>query len=97
MSSENPYLKSINNEYILSKNGKELYWVKSALTDVDMPETVEKIKTYSLMHSKDEKIIFTDNVKYIENDILNNSNTKCIEIQSNIEQISNGAFRNAIT
>ena len=95
MDSENQYLKSINNEYILSKDGKELYWVKSSLTEIDMPKTVETIKAQSFMYSKAEKIVFTDNVQYIEDSILQNANTKCIEIQSQIKQISLFAFQNA--
>ena len=93
--SENQYLKSINNEYILSKDGKELYWVKSSLTEIDIPKTVENIKAQSFMYSKAEKIVFTDNVQYIEDSILQNADTKCIEIQSQIKQISISAFRNA--
>ena len=52
MDSENQYLKSLNNEYILSKDGKELYWVKSSLTEIDIPKTVENIKAQSFMYSK---------------------------------------------
>ena len=44
VSTENPYLNSINNEYILSEDGTDLYWVKSDLKDIQIPNTVKTIK-----------------------------------------------------
>ena len=95
VSSENPYLQSINNEYILSKDGTELYWVKSDLKNVDIPESVEIIKAEAFMYLKAEEVKLPSNVIYIEGSILYYSNVKRIEIQSNIEVIYGSAFQGA--
>ena len=95
VSSENLYLQSINNEYILSKNGTELYWVKSSLTDVDIPESVETIKVRALLHSNAERVELPVSVTKIENNVLYFSNIKSLEIQSKIEEISTSAFSSA--
>ena len=95
VSNENPYLQSINNEYILSKDGTELYRVKRDLTNVNIPDSVKIIKSHSLRTSKAEEIELPNGVIKIENDIMRYSNVKKIEIQSNIEEISTGAFSSA--
>ena len=95
VSSENPYLQSINNEYILSKDGTELYWVKSNLTDVEIPESVKIIKQYALIYSIAESIQLPKEVTKIEGNILGSSSTKKLEINSKIEEISTNAFINA--
>ena len=92
VSSENQNFKSINNEYILSKDGKELYWVKSSLVNVTIPETVTKIKSYALSNSEAESITLPNNVEEIEGDILRSAKTKKIEISSKIEKINGLAF-----
>ena len=96
VSPDNPYLNSINNEYILSEDGTELYWVKSKLTDVRIPDTVTTIKSYSLMYTKAENILLGYNIEKIESSIFfNSTNIKKVEIQSNIKEISSSAFSNA--
>ena len=95
VSSENPYLQSINNEYILSKDGTELYWVKSNLTDVEIPESVKIIKQYALIYSIAESIQLPKEVTKIEGNILSSSSIKKLEINSKIEEISTNAFINA--
>ena len=95
ISSENPYLQSINNEYILSKDGTELYWVKNDLTEINIPESVERIKSYALRETKAEIITLPINVKAIEGQILYSSKVKKIEIQSKISEINARAFENA--
>ena len=95
VSSENPYLQSINNEYILSKDGTELYWVKNDLTDVEIPESVKTIKTYALMYSKATEIILPKEVAKIDGYILFGSSVKKLEIQSKITEISTSAFGDA--
>ncbi len=95
VSNENPYLQSINNEYILSKDGTALYWVKSDLTNVDIPESVEIIRPYALMNLKLEEVKLPSKVTHIEGCILYYSNVKIIEIQSKIEEISTIAFSSA--
>ena len=93
VSPDNPYLNSINNEYILSEDGTELYWVKSDLTDVQIPNTVKTIKQYALMYTKAENIVLPASVEKIEYGIFNRSTSlKKIEIQSNIKEINIGAF-----
>ena len=95
VSKDNPYLQSINNEYILSKDGTQLYWVKSDLTEVNIPESVETIKQYALMQVKAQEIELPKNVKRIESTILNLSSTKKITIESQISEISASAFSDA--
>ena len=95
VSSENPYLKSINNEYILSKDGAELYWIKSDLVDVNIPDTVKTIKSYALYNSEAEEIELPEQLTKIESYILDSSNVKRLVIQSKIEEISTSAFTNA--
>ena len=95
VSKDNPYLQSINNEYILSKDGTELYWVKSDLTEVNIPESVETIKPYALMYVKAKEIELPEKIKKIEDNILNGSSTNKITIQSQINQISTSAFASA--
>ena len=95
VSSENPYLQSINNEYILSKDGTELYWVKNDLTEINIPESVERIKSYALRETKAEIITLPINVKAIEGQILYSSKVKKIVIQSKISEINARAFENA--
>lgn len=85
-------MKSINNEYIVSKDGTQLYWVKSDLAEVNIPDTVKEIKQYAFYYQETEKIILPKSVTKIEFGILCDSTTKRIEIQSNIESISVGAF-----
>ena len=93
---DNPYLNSINNEYILSEDGTELYWVKSDLTDIQIPDTVKTIKQYALMITKAESIILPPSIEKIETGILFDSTSmKKIEIQSNIKEISTSAFSSA--
>ena len=96
VSPENLYLNSINNEYILSEDGTELYWVKSDLTDVQIPDTVKTIKKYALMYTKAENIVLPSSIEKIEEGIIYNSTSmKKIEIQSNIKEISTIAFFSA--
>ena len=94
VSKENPYFQSINNEYILSKDGTELYWVKSDLTEVNIPESVETIKEYALMYSKAEVVELPETVKKLENNIIVSSSTRKLIIQSKISEIASGAFAN---
>ena len=94
VSKENQYFQSINNEYILSKDGTELYWVKSDLTEVNIPESVETIKEYALMNSKAEVVELPETVKKLENNIIVSSSTRKLIIQSKISEIASGAFAN---
>ena len=95
VSKDNSYLQSINNEYILSKDGTQLYWVKSDLTEVNIPESVETIKQYALMQVKSQEIELPKKVKKIENSILQYTSTKKITIESQISEISASAFSDA--
>ena len=95
VSKDNPYFQSINNEYILNKDGTELYWVKSDLTEVNIPESVETIKQYALMYVKAKEIELPEKIKKIEDNILNGSSINKITIKSQINQISTSAFKSA--
>ena len=96
VSSDNPYLNSINNEYILSEDGTVLYWVKSDLTEIQIPDTVKTIKQYALMNTKAENIVLPASVEKIEGYIFQDSTSiKRIEIKSNIKEISTSAFSGA--
>ena len=90
--SDNPYFKSINNEYILSKDGKELYWAKSSLAEVNIPDTVEVIKSHAFYYSKTQEIRLPNKVKKIEYSIVGFSNVRKIEIPSSIQEINTSAF-----
>ena len=93
---DNPYFKSINNEYILNKTGTELYWVKSDLSEINIPDTVEVIKTGSFMYQTGAiEVKLPNSVKKLEARIMSSSNISRIEIQSNIEGIDSNAFYNA--
>ena len=95
VSKDNPYLQSINNEYILSKDGTELYWVKRGLTEVNIPESVETIKSNALMVVKAQEIVLPKKVKKLESGILQYASTKKITIQSQVSEINTNAFSNA--
>ena len=92
---DNPYFKSINNEYILSKDGKELYWAKNALAEVNIPDTVEVIKSHTFYYSKTQEIRLPNKVKKIEANIVSFSSVRKIEIPSSIQEISIIAFSEA--
>ena len=94
--SDNPYFKSINNEYILSKDGKELYWGKSDLAEINIPDTVEIIKEYAFLSMKKaEEIKLSNKVTKLENNIMFEASLKKIEIPSSIKEISSSAFSEA--
>ena len=96
VSSENPYLESVdNNQYILSEDGTELYWVKSDLKEVNIPESVKTIKQMALYEVTAESVVFPKNVEKIELNALYEAVTKKIEIGSNIKEINSGAFSGA--
>ena len=96
VSPDNPYLNSINNEYILSEDGTVLYWVKSDLTEIQIPDTVKTIKQFALMNTKVENIVLPASVEKIEEYIFQGSTSiKRIEIKSNIKQIYTNAFISA--
>ena len=93
VSEDNPYFESINDEYLVSEDGTALYWVKSDLTNIDIPETVTTIKTMALMLTKANIIKLPENITKIEDYMVyNSSSVKKIEIQSKIETISSLAF-----
>ena len=96
VSSENPYLESVdNNQYILSEDGTELYWVKSDLKEVNIPESVKTIKEMALYKATAESIVFPTSVEKIEINALFDATTKKIEIGSNIKEINLSAFNGA--
>ncbi len=95
VSSENKYLESINNEYILSEDRTELYWVKSDITDVKIPESVKTIKEMALCNVKAESIVLPERIEKIGKNAFYGASTKKIEIQSNIKEIDTTAFANA--
>ena len=93
VSSENPYLESVdNNQYILSEDGTELYWVKSDLKEINIPESVKTIKEMALHKATAESIVFPTSVEKIELNALYEAVTKKIEIGSNIKEINSSAF-----
>ena len=95
VSEDNPYFKSLNTEYILNKDGTELYWVKSKLENITIPESVKEIKIYALMYSEAEIINLPQGITKLGSRILAYSKTKKIEIQSKIEEINNSTFASA--
>lgn len=95
VSADNINFNSINNEYIVSENGKDLYWVSSNVTELNIPEGVENIKYEALMKLNLEEIILPQSIRTIEDRVLESSTVKRLEIQSSIEQISSNAFSSA--
>ena len=95
VSSDNPYLNSINNEYVLSEDGTILYWVKTDLTSLKIPNTVKTISANALAYVKAEELILPESVEVIGGEIAMRSNIKKIEIQSKIKKIDQYAFQNA--
>ena len=93
---DNPYFKSINNEYILNKTGTELYWVKSDLSEINIPDTVEVIKRRAVIYQTGAiEIKLPNSVKKIEDNIMEASNINRIEIPSSIQKIGTTAFSGA--
>ena len=75
------------NCYILSKDGTQLYWVKSDLTEVNIPESVETIKSNALLYVKSQEIELPKNVKRIESTILNLSSLTEMETDSLMKEV----------
>ena len=93
---DNPNLKmSEDNNYLIGKNDKTLYWVKSSLTSIEIPEEIEKINEYALggCNNAGETLNIPEGVKQLNgNGIFSNSSFKTITLPSTIESISGNAF-----
>ena len=66
------------------------------MSEINIPDTVEVIKTGSFMYQTGAiEIKLPNSVKKLEAKIMSSSNISRIEIQSNIEGIDSNAFHNA--
>ena len=95
VSEENTKYKSIDNKYLVSKDGKTLYFASYDLTNInDLPETIEIIEEYAfyahsnLLEVKLESPI--KEIKYGAFDICRS--LKRIEIANTIQEIGTNAF-----
>ena len=94
VSEENEVYKTVNNKYLLSKDGKTLYFVsKNAANINDFPSTIEVLYYYSFYNCDNlEEIILTSKIKQINASAFSNcGKLKKVEIPNTIEKIE-GCF-----
>ena len=90
---ENPYIKSVNGTMILSKDGKTLYAGIQGVSKFVIPETVEKIGSYSFyMSSNISSIQMNKGVKEIGDFAFGYGTLKSINIPSTVKSIGRNAF-----
>lgn len=94
ISEQNQTFKSVNDNMILSKDGKRLYWVNRNVGSIEIPNTVETIEgnaSESCYKLKEVKI--PKGVKIIGSGAFSNcSNLSKIVIPSSVETIYSNAF-----
>ena len=94
---DNKYYKSVNNKYILSKDGEKLCFVTKEVKNIDdLPETVKIIGNYALWGCKNlENIVLKSGIEEIGyGAFYYMPKLTSIEIPSSIKSISSGAFVN---
>lgn len=95
ISEQNQTYKSVNDNMILSKDGKKLYWVNRNVENIEIPNTVETIEgnaSESCYKLKEVKI--PKGVKIIGSGAFSNcSNLSKIVIPSSVETIYSNAFQ----
>ena len=95
VSEENLKYKSIDNKYLLSKDGKTLYFASFDLTNInDLPETIEIIEQYAFYsHSRLVEVNLEAPIKEIKQQAFDNcASLKKIEIADTIQKIESNAF-----
>ena len=94
VASDNPYFKITNDgNYILSKDGKKLYWTKNSLSTVEIPNGVEELEKYSLSYlTKISELTIPSTVIKINDAVIANSAITKVIIPSSVSNITSGAF-----
>ena len=96
ISEQNQTYKSVNDNMILSKDGKRLYWVNRNVENIEIPSTVEIIVTASIASCYELKEVKIPNgVKTIGNEAFSGcAKLSKIVIPSSVEMIYSNAFQN---
>jgi|GEM_PF-1181405 surface antigen bspA-like len=93
VSDKNENIKSVDDTMVLSKDGKTLYAVSRAATDISIPNTVETIgDKCCYLNTKLTNIELPNSVKNIENKAFGYSNIEKITIPESVQKIENNAF-----
>ena len=98
ISEQNQTYKSVNDNMILSKDGKSLYWVNRNLENIEIPNTVEIIRSSTFDGcSKIEQLNIPNTVKRIENNAFYGClKLSKIVISNSVQTINPGAFGECI-
>lgn len=94
ISPENKNYKLINQIYLLSMDGKQLYGVFGTSNQIVVPNGVEILETYSLYVRTLNPIILPNTVKRISYRTLFNTEAPSINIPSSVMWIDPSAFNN---
>lgn len=96
ISEQNQTYKSVNDNMILSKDGKRLYWVNRNVENIEIPSTVEIIDIASIASCYELKEVKIPNgVKIIGYEAFDGcAKLSKIVIPSSVEKIYSNAFRN---
>lgn len=99
ISDQNQTYKSVNDDMILSKDGKNLYWVNRNLENIEIPNTVEFIVQNSFYGcNKIEQLYIPNTIKKIDhNAFYGCSKLSKIVIPNSTETINPGAFGGCIS
>ncbi len=94
ISEQNQTYKSVNDNMILSKDGKKLYWVNRNVENIEIPNTVETIEEDAIANCyKLKEVKIPKGVKIIGPGAFGNcSNLSKIVIPSSVEIIYSNAF-----
>ena len=95
VSKENTKYKSIDNKYLVSKDGKTLYFATNTMTNInDIPKTIEVIGQYAFYsHTRLVEVKLNAPIKEIKNNAFDNcTSLKKIEIADTIQKIGDNAF-----
>lgn len=94
VSDKNPYIKSVNDTMILSKDGKKLYAVAKGIDEFLIPNTVEELATNCFYyHTRLANITLPNSVKTIRTGALGYIPLKTITIPESVTTIENNAFQ----
>ena len=90
---KNPYIKSIDDSMVLSKDGKTLYVASKAVSEFNIPTTVETIENQCFYRNKHIKEInIPSGVKNIKNYAFEYSTLESITIPESVETMGYDVF-----
>ena len=96
VSADNPNLKmSEDNNYLLSKNEEDLYWVKKTITKIEIPTTVKNIKADAFRGCKSagDTLTLPEGIEKLDGgNIFAYSGFKTIILPNTIKSINSEAF-----